>query len=359
MKKLWIGLGIIIVAIIIILAVKKPAEKTAVTGDAIKLGAVLSLTGPGIQDADTVKQGIDFAVADLKKHGANIEVIYSDDQTDPKNTISGLQYVKTQGAQAIIGFTWDFLFSAAAPILEQQQIVGLTATNTSEYTTKSNYGFYMAPKTSDAQSVLEQFFKDHNIKTISFIGTKFGFSDAHFKNLQAAAKNTGVTIISEDWLTFGSEVGATNALIPKVKTKNPDALFLIAGGDQALSNLFQKIQQQGIKVPAIAGTTTIGRFLHDNPTYVKAEYPVYSLTPKSSDKFIQYYQANHDGKTPGEYTEYAYDSVMVLYQALTQKKDISLRDALKQGTFKGYVNSYSYDENNNMKQGLWSLELVK
>lgn len=359
-RNTFIVLGILLLIIIIIIVAKKDHSQDLVQKNdgAIKIGAILSLTGPGVQDADTVKAGIDFAVADLKKQGADIEVAYEDDGTNPKNTISGLQLLKTKGVQAVIGFTWDFLYNASIPVLDQEKIVGFTATNTSEYTTPGEYGFFMAPKTSYSQPLLEQFFKDNNIKSISFIGSKYSFSDIHFKNLQAAAKNTGVTIVSEDWINIGSEVSAMTAILPKVKSKNPDALFVITGGDEALSALFQRVQQNEIKVPMIAGTTTIGRFLKDHPDMLSPEYPVYSLVPRSSEKFVEYYQKNHDGKTPGEYTEYAYDSVMVLYRAIIDHKDQDLKDYIKASTFKGYVNSYSYDDNHDAKQGMWSLNKV-
>ena len=355
----WIIFAVIVVLLIIFVA-QKHNRKPALTGQApVKIGAVLSLTGAGVQDADTVKEGIDLAISDLKKQGANVEVVYADDQTDPAKTVSGVHYVESQGAQAVVGFTWDFLFNAGLPILDQTKIVGITPTNTSEVTSHGDYGFYSSPKLGDVEPLIEKFLKDNNIKTISFVGSNYSFTQIEYKNLEKAAANTGAKIVSEDWMNPGSEAQDLITMIPKVKKKNADLVFANVDDDQALSVFFERMKENGLKVPVITGETTIGRFLHDHPESIPSDYPVYSLVPRSGDAFIQYYEKNNDGKAPGEYTEYAYDSTLILYQAITKSTNGDVRGYLKNNQFKGFENTYSFDANNDITGGLWTLDLVK
>ncbi len=351
---------IIIIVVLIIAGIVHGIERSrhAHSDSTVTLGAVLSLTGAGVQDADTVKEGIDFAIADLNKKGDNVKVIYADDNTDPTKTISGIQYVKSQGAQAIIGFTWDFLYNAAIPILNQEKIVGITATNTAEYTTPGPYGFYMAPKTATSEPVLEKFLKDNNIHRLAFLGSNYTFSKVQYQYLQQAAKADNVTIVGTEWMDPDSEVTAINTVIPKIKAENPDALFAMVDDDQALSLFFQRVQQNNLKVPILAGETTIGRFLADHPGILAKDYPVYSLVPGSDPQFIKYYQQNHNGETPGEYTEYAYDSVMVLYQAITASHGQDILTVMENSTFKGFVNSYTFDAQHDISTGLWTINKV-
>lgn len=349
-------LGVVILIIIVLLVRGVSEKKNTNTGEVIKIGAVLSLTGSGVQDATTVREGIDLAISDLKEKGKNVEVIYSDDATDPKKTVSSVQFLKAQNVKGIVGFTWDFLYNAGAPALEQAGIVGITPTNSSEYSSKGAYSFTMAPKTALSNKILVKFLKENNIKRIAFLGTKFAWSDVHFANLKAAAAESGTEIISEEWMNFGSEIDVINTVIPKIKSTNPDALFLIAGGDQSLSLLFQRIQQHELKVPIIAGTTTIGRFIKDNSSILASEYPVYSLVPMGSEKFNQYFNSK-TGKNPGEYTEYAYDSTIIMVESIekSQQKNVTILDYMKNNSFKGYGQQYSFDENHDSIGGMWQI----
>jgi ABC-type branched-subunit amino acid transport system substrate-binding protein len=357
--KTWI-VGFIVLLVIFGIAFISKKSQTPIDENSIKIGAVVSLSGAAVQDGESIKEGIDMAVNDAKKLGKNVEIIYSDDASDPKKTATGVHYVAAQGAQAVVGFTWDFLYDAASSILNQKKIVGISPTNTSEYTASvpGGYGFFTSPKTSTSRLVLEDFLREKKIKSIAFVATKFAWSDVHLANLKKAAKNTGVVITSENWASFGGEKEVYNTVLPKIKKENPDAVFMIAGGDESVSHFFVKLQQVGLKVPTIAGTTTVGRYLANNPGSVSVEYPIYALAPITSPEFLNYYKKIHKGKTPGEYVEAAYDSVHMLVNILSDKDfDGDVKSALEKNSEKngGYVNRYLFDKKHDNTGSAWQL----
>ncbi len=105
-KQIYIAVAVVAVVALAIVATKHQTGPT----EAIRIGAVLGLTGDAAQDGLSIKRGIELAKADLAKEGIVVEIEYQDDKTDPKQTVSALQYLlSTNRPQAIIGPTWSFL----------------------------------------------------------------------------------------------------------------------------------------------------------------------------------------------------------------------------------------------------------
>lgn len=322
--------------------------------DTITLGAVLSLSGAGVNDGEVAKDGIDLAISDLRGQGVDIEVIYFDDKTDPKQTVSSVQLARAQGVDAMLGFTWDFLFNSAAPVLDSEKFVGLSPTNTSEYTTPSEYGFYLAPKTSDSRELLGEFLLENDIKTIAFMAGQFAWSQVHLENLLNAAGDAGAEVVGEYWMPFGADKDLPKTIVAEMAQQDPDAIFVIPAGDQTLFAITQAIQTNQIDSTIIVGSTNVGRFLKNNPDALADTYPVYSLVPRGSDLFVKYFEQSTD-KLPGEYTEYAYDATILLAEALRGRGDIDLVEYLETHSFDGFSRSYSFDENHDTIDGLWQI----
>lgn len=342
----WVIITIVIVILTVLMFAKNSKPKNV---EVIKIGSVLSLTGPAAQESKTLQEGIDMAVVELKSKGIPIEVIYQDDATDPKKAVSATQFLGAKHVDGIVGLDWDFIYNSASPTLDQMKTVGITVTNSSEYTTPSEYGFHMAPKTVAAKDNIEQWLRENNIKTISFVASKFAWSDVYLSTLKAAAKNTDTTITSENWIQFGEESEALKTIIPKVQQEKPDAVFAILGGDSALFALFKNIEQFQLHIPVIAGTTVIGTFLQTHPE-VLTNYPVYSIIPAADDDFIKKYQKKYGNSvTPGEYTLYAYNATNLLVKAIidSREQNIDLRAYL--------LRMKQFDENRDYIIGDWQI----
>jgi len=356
-KTTKIALGVIILLLIIwgiSSGIKKGNE--IAKSDTIKIGAILSLTGPAVQDATSIKEGAELALKDFLKSGKKAEIIYCDDGTDPKKTVSCVQYLKTQGAEALLGFTWDFLYSSALPSMKQVSIVGITPSNTSEYAATGEYGFSTAPKTAYSEKLLTEFLIKNKIKRIAFIASKFGFSEVHLASLKRSAKEAGAEVVIEELMVYGTEADTMNTLMIKVKNSKPDLIFPIFGSEQAGTAFFKKINQFGIKVPIVAGGTFVGAFAKNNPKLVGTEYPLYSLVPNGSIKFVNHF-TEEMGKNPGEYVEYAYDTFMILTDSVERSRasNKSVLEVLLGGKFKGYNQEYSFDKNHDSTTGYWQI----
>jgi len=84
-KKNIIGwvIGIVVVGILIIVPLAKQNKQP----EAIKIGAILPLTGPAASFGSAMKNGILLAQKQLKKEGLNIDIIIEDGQGDPQPSL--------------------------------------------------------------------------------------------------------------------------------------------------------------------------------------------------------------------------------------------------------------------------------
>ena len=352
----WIWALVIIAVIVIVVLVKKPHDKMATTdGQVIKIGAVLSMTGIASQDGESIKNGLELAKKELAAKGVNVEINYQDDGTDPKKTISGIQFVKSWGAEAIVGPTWSFLGDAAAPVLSQIKVVGYQPADTSEYVTKSDYVFFGAIKLAQEKSTLVKFFKENDVKTVGFIGNQGGWGETNNMIVAQAAAEVGATVSFTSLIPYGKEVDTLGTLLIKVKEVNPDVIVGSIDDDQGISLLLNRISQYGLKSKVIAVTTSFSRVLAAGDAVKNSTVPVYTLLPESSPEFIAKYKTEY-GKEPSSYADSAYDGLYMLVEGIMKKGDADLKDYLKSNSYKGLLYTYKFDENNDIVGGSWYLQ---
>jgi branched-chain amino acid transport system substrate-binding protein len=355
-KKLWIGLVVIVLVIIAIVAFKKPATDTG----AIKIGAVLSLTGSASADGEALKEGIEFAKETLVNKGVQVEIVYQDDHTEGKDTVSAINAVASQNIQAMIGPTWSFLGDAAAPTIDRLKLVSLMPVTTTEVVNgKSDYLFHGSIKNELMEGEFAQFIKDKNIKTIAYIGNNDSWSKSIEGALAKAADKNGAKIIIQQEVSYGSEAAAIPGLLLKVKQQNPDVIIFSIFDDQGIAKLVTTARQQNIMIPIVSTDTSLVRVIGEGLLGTTSLDNLYKISPKTDGSFEKAYEARY-GKKPHTFADRGYDAVMILVDAIQDKKDMDLKDYLHTKTnYKGYATTYAFDMNGDVKGGEWQLIPIK
>ena len=96
----------------------------------IKIGALLPLSGPNAKYGEEIRQGIELAREELNSQGGingrNVEVLYEDDQADPKTGVSAIQkLIDVEGVHVILGPWASGVALATAPIAEDKKVIML------------------------------------------------------------------------------------------------------------------------------------------------------------------------------------------------------------------------------------------
>ena len=352
--KIVVGLLIALVAAVGLFSTYK--EKDSQNQATIKIGAVVSMSGAASATGESLKQGIDFAIADLKKDGLNVEVIYQDDKTEPKEVVSATNNLKLQNVDGIVGPTWGYLADTMAPVIDEAKIVTITPANSSEYVSgKSPYLFFGNIKNSTSQGVVGEYIKANNVKRIIFVGTQGSWSDTLLDSTKVAASKNGAEIVYSEIIPFGSATTSLETVFAKFNEYNPDLIISSIYEDPGTVKLFSKVQQVNPSLPVVAITESARKIFENKLVVIQPENNFYIAAPKISKDFRDRYYKEY-GKYPSTYADRAYDSVMIIAKGMQKKGEKTLVEYIKSSTYKGEAGEYKFDANNDSNSGVWELQ---
>ena len=352
---------VVVVIVVIILSARSP-KTTPGTNGPIKIGAVLGLTGYASVDSLNVKRGVDLAVADLAAKGVVVDVSYQDDKTDPKETVSAIQYlVANDKPQAIIGPIWSFLEDAGAPVLTQAKLVAFAPANTSEFTTGGPYIFHGAVKNEKIIQPIADWLRAKNIQRVAIIVSKDAWGLSVDSRFQAAAAAASSSIVLDDQILSQQDTASvTSSDITKAKSLKAQAI-LYTGYDEGATILAKKRTQLGFQVPTLVHGQFYGPLI-DRGAVTKDEVKGTDVleVPPSPD-FVAKFKAQY-GQVPGIYADRAYDGVMFLVDAI-QHAPSTDGDALAeyirtQTHYQGYAGLYEFDAKGDLQGGSWTIDPV-
>jgi branched-chain amino acid transport system substrate-binding protein len=307
---------------VLILALSVQAEQpTGSHPRTLRVGAVLGLTGPAAIHGTAVQRGLELAKEDLVRAGWQVELEYQDDQTQSAKTVMGLQSLIARGVTLFVGPTWDFQIIAAHPIFQARKAITLAATASSEVGGGSSTGiFFMVPPRAGLLKPLQDFLKSRALSRAVLLMPNGSWGEVHQELFKEAVKGAGGSVASAEFFDYGVSVSQLSTTLNRLRERNPDVV-LVTGAGLDIASLIKARNQLQLKFTIVA-TDTARDILKDkllNPDELKQVY-VAEIAPQP--RFIERYLEKF-GATPGNYSDSAYDSLMILAEA-TSKTDGSL-----------------------------------
>jgi len=353
MKKALIILAAIAVLAIAYAVLKdRPAKVTS--GETIKIGAVLGLTGSAATDSLNVKRGLDLAKEDLASRGINVEINYQDGKDDPKETISALQFlIATDRPQAIVGPIWGYL-----------EIVAYAPADTSEFVSvRSPYNFRGAPRNALIQKPVADWLVSNNKKRVAVVVSNDGWGKSVAAPFRAAAKDAGANVVVDEAIQpFSDNAGTIVAsILTKVRNANVD-IILWTGYEPDTVALAQKRMQFGLgDVPVIDLGTIWSSLLSRGAVSTTEAKNAYFIAVPTTPEFIAKFKAKY-GEEPSSYADRAYDGLMILVEAIQKapaKDGDSIAKYMRENThYQGYGGLYEFNENGDVRGGEWVIKPV-
>jgi branched-chain amino acid transport system substrate-binding protein len=220
--------------------------------DTIVLGALIATTGPAGTIGVGIEDGIELAVADLNKAGGikvgsktyKLKVKHYDTAGDPAQGLTQLtRMVESDGVHFLIGPDTSSVGNAILPFLKDHQKdlpVIVAGAGLGTLTSVSSV-FRMNPTIAE--------FNSQNIKQQVALGVKRATIVTDIKHageVEATPqtvqdyKDAGIDLISQETMQSGQT--DFTSMIAKIRSKNPDAVFLRMYADEQL--LFLKQARQ-------------------------------------------------------------------------------------------------------------------
>ncbi|MGP1569846.1 MAG: ABC transporter substrate-binding protein [Eubacteriales bacterium] len=337
-------------------------------GDTIKIGVFQPTTGEnggggmqevlGIRYANTVMPTIE-----LNGKTYNIELVEVDNQSDKAAAVTAAQTLVSKGVMAVLGSYGSGVSIAAGDTFKSNSLPAVGCSCTNPQVTKGNEFYYRVCFLDPFQGkVMATYAKDEGFKTAAVI-TQNGddYSTGLVGFFKKSFVEMGGEIVAEE--TYQTNESDFNAILTKIKSANPDCIFVPSSINTA-SLIIPQIRANGIKAQILAGDTwenasimskdavgvALSTFFDENDV----SNPVAKEFVEGFKNYInsdpENIKKNADRDTVAAVSALAYDSYVAVYEALKSLdgKDITsvaIKDALKSVEFDGVTGHITFDEN--------------
>ncbi len=289
-------------------------------GAPIKIGAILSLTGPaagvGIPDGNGVKLAFKIINERGGIAGRSVELVVLDDASSPDTAISKANtLIYTEKVKAIIGSSLTVCTDAAATVTQAAKVPQVAITGQGPAIELSYpYLFHVNPTFEQhAKAVLAYVSKGLAAKRLGVIYDS-GYGRFVFEDMEKLAATYGVQIVGAEKY----EVAATDATsqAAKVRDAKPDVVVIIGTSAVPFRNAKQVGIQQPIVAAAGAATYEIVKAMGeaaDNVAFVEflaGEDPL----PHQAE-FVRLYKAEY-GVLPKGFEGLGWDAAQIIFRAL-------------------------------------------
>lgn len=226
---------------------------TAVAADPIKIGSVLSLTGPAAYLGDPELKTLEMYIEDINKKGGvlgrPLQLIYYDDGSDASKANGfAKRLIDDDKVDLIIGGTTTGSTMSMVPLVEKAGIPFISLAGAVVIIEPVKKWVFKTPHTDRmaAEKVFEDM-KKRGISKVALLSETSGFGQSGKKETEAVAAKYGITLVANE--TYGPKDTDMTPQLTKIKnTPGVQAVFIFGLG-QGPAIATKNYKQLGITLP--------------------------------------------------------------------------------------------------------------
>src|ERR1700744_2865606 len=341
----------------------------AAAQEKLKIGLILTLSGPAASLGAQVRDGFNLAVKDLggKMAGRDVEVVVADDELKPDSAVSKVKgLLERDKVDFVVGPIFPTTLQAIhKPVTDNQTFLISPNAGPSSYAGKNcNPFFYVTSYQNDqVHEILGKVAQDRGYKRVYVMVPNYQAgkdSVAGFK-LDYKGEIVGESYIPLGTLDFQVELS-------KIASLKPDAVFTFMPGGMGVS-LVKQYRQAGLadRIPVLSAFTVDESTL---PAQQDAAVGMFggsnwapNLDNPQNRKFVAAYEAAYNS-VPGTYAFQAYDAAMLIDSAVKAVKgDLSNKEAvaaaLKKADFVSLRGPFKFNTNGYPIEDFYLTKLAK
>jgi len=243
---------IIIIALIVLIALAIVFILTTRKEETIKIGAVLSLSGPGQSIGEGLRDGLFLAVDEINNwggiNGKKIELIIEDSKTDPEEGKKAFDKIESTHHPVLYLSSHSSTSMALAPLAQEQQVVLLGLVVMAPKFTENQEWVYRYWPTAKAEtpsilSILE----DLRVKKLGILYQDDEFGRSVFELLQKEFKATGGLVEAEHFKPVISDLKESIG-----RLINMEAIHVV-GFTGLIENILNQLKEANFKGTILGG----------------------------------------------------------------------------------------------------------
>lgn len=324
---------------------------TAAAADPIRIGAVLSVTGPAAYLGDPELKTLQMYVEALNKNGGvigrPIELVHYDDGSE-SGKANGFtkRLIENDKVDLIIGGTTSGATMAMAPLVERAQIPFISLAGAVVIVEPTKKWMFKTPHTDRmaAERVFDDM-KKAGLTKVALLSENSGFGQSGRKESQAVAAKYGITLVADE--TYGPKDTDMTAQLTKIKGVPGVQAVFVFGLGQGPAVVTKNFAQLGIKLPLyqshgvasdeyirLAGPAAEGVRLPSPALPIAAKLPANDPQKKVVSDYAKSF-AERWKSEPSTFGGYAYDGLLLAADAIRRAGSTDkakVRDALESTT---------------------------
>ncbi|WP_315741179.1 MULTISPECIES: ABC transporter substrate-binding protein [unclassified Bradyrhizobium] len=360
-KLVGLGAGLGVVACLL-------AQPT-LAADKIKIGVIVTLSGPAAALGGQVRDGFNLAIKDLggKMGGKEVEVVVADDELKPDAAITKAKgLLERDKVDFVVGPIFSNMLQAIhRPITENKTFLISPNAGPSSYAGKecSPYFYVTSYQNDQVHAVLGKVAQDRGYKKMYLLVPNYQAgrdSVAGFK-LDYKGEIVEESYVPLNTLDFQPELS-------KISSQKPDAVFTFMPGGMGV-NLVKQFKQAGLadSVPVLSAFTVDESTLPAQQDAAVGMFGGANWAPNfdnpQSKKFVAGYEAAYNS-VPGTYAMQAYDAALLIDSAVKAVGgDLSNKDAvaaaLKKADFASLRGNFKFNTNGYPIQDFYLTKVAK
>lgn len=350
-------------------------------GDVIKIGVFQPTTGENGGGGMQEVLGIRYAqqvmpTIDLNGTTYKIELVEVDNQSDKAAAVTAAQTLISKGVLAVLGSYGSGVSIAAGDTFKSNMVPAVGCSCTNPQVTLGNEFYYRVCFLDPFQgNVMASYAVDSGYKTAAVInqnGDDYSTGLAGFFKKSFVEK--GGEIVADE--TYQTNESDFNAILTKIKSANPDCIFIPSSINTA-SLIIPQIKANGIKAQILAGDTWENASIMSKDAVGVAFSTFFDETDTSNPvakEFVDGFKAflnsnpdniskNADTDTVAATSALAYDSYLAVYKALEKLEgkeinSVAIKEALKGVEFEGVTGNVKFDENGDAVKNLAFIKTI-
>lgn len=333
----------------------------------IKIGVLVTTSGPAAALGQQVRDGFALAIKDLggKMAGREVEIVNADDELKPDGAVVKVRgLLERDKVDFVVGPIFsNILQTIHRPVTDSKTFLISPNAGPSSYAGKEcNPFFYVTSYQNDqVHEVLGKVAQDRGYKRVYLLVPNYQAGRDSVAGFKLDYKGE---IVEESYtplntLDFQPELS-------KIASLKPDALFTFMPGGMGV-NLVKQYKQAGATVPVLSAFTVDESTL---PAQQDAAVGMFGganwapdLDNPQSKKFVAAYEAAYKG-VPGTYAMQAYDAALLIDSAVKAVKgDLSNKDAvaaaLRKADFTSLRGNFKFNNNGYPIQDFYLTKVAK
>lgn len=342
---------------------------TAFAQEKVKVGVILTLSGPSAVLGTQAKNGFELALKDLggKLGGREAEIVVVDDELKPDVAVTKVKgLLDRDKVDFVVGPIFSNVLQAIfKPVTDSGAILVSPNAGPSSYAGKAcNPNFFVTSYQNDqVHAILGKVSQDRGYKRVYLLAPNYQAGKDSIAGFKSQYKGE---VLEESYtplntLDFQSELA-------KIASMKPDAVFTFMPGGMGV-NLVKQYKQAGLtdRIPLLTAFTVDESTL---PAQQDAGVGVFggstwapNLDTPQNKKFVAAYEAAH-GAVPGSYAFQSYDAALLIDSALkatggaTANKE-ALRAALRKAEFTSLRGAFKFSPNGYPIQDFYLVKAAK